>query len=68
MVHLLEPALLAKYAFGVAQAFNAFYHRQQILREERGDTRAWRAAVVAYVRRQLTLALSLMGCEVPAKM
>jgi arginyl-tRNA synthetase len=43
-VRSLEPALLAKYAFGLAQAFNAFYHRQQILREERPDARAWRAA------------------------
>ena len=67
-VRALEPALLAKYAFGVAQAFNAFYHRQQILREERVEARAWRAGAVAYVRRQLTLALDLMGCEVPAKM
>ena len=67
-VRSLEPALLAKYAFGVAQAFNAFYHRQQILREERPDARAWRAAAVLYARRQLTVALDLMGCEVPHKM
>jgi len=67
-VRSLEPALLAKYAFGLAQAFNAFYHRQQILREEREDTRGWRAAGAAYLKRQLTLALDLMGCEVPIKM
>ena len=67
-VRALEPALLAKYAFGLAQTFNAFYHQQQILREERADARAWRAAAVAYVRRQLTLALDLMGCSVPPKM
>ncbi len=67
-VRSLEPALLAKYAFGLAQAFNAFYHRQQILREERLDARAWRAAAVLYVRRQLTRALDLMGCDVPARM
>ena len=67
-VRALEPALLAKYAFGLAQRFNAFYHQQQILREERADARAWRAAAVAYVRRQLTLALDLMGCSVPPKM
>jgi len=67
-VRALEPSLLAKYAFGVAQSFNAFYHRQQILREERADARAWRAAAVIYVRRQLTAALDLMGCDVPIKM
>jgi arginyl-tRNA synthetase len=67
-VRALEPALVAKYAFGLAQAFNAFYHRQQILREERSDARLWRAAAVAYLRRQLTLALDVMGCSVPVKM
>ncbi len=67
-IHGLEPSLLAKHAFALAQAFNAFYHRQQILRETREEPRAWRAAAVAYVRRQLTLALDLMGCEVPVKM
>ena len=64
----LELSVIAKYAFGLAQAFNAFYHRQQILREDREDARLWRAAGVAYVRRQLTEALSLMGCDVPARM
>ena len=52
----------------MAHAFNAFYHRQPILREERADVRAWRAAAVAYVRTQLTTALDLMGCAVPTKM
>jgi arginyl-tRNA synthetase len=64
----LELSLVAKYAFGLAQAFNAFYHRQPIMREEREDVRIWRAAAVAYVRRQLTVAIGLMGCDVPARM
>ncbi|MFI5177640.1 MAG: arginine--tRNA ligase [Vicinamibacterales bacterium] len=67
-IRSLELAVLAKYAFGLAQAFNAFYHRQPILQESRQDVRLWRAAAVAYVRRQLTLALDLMGCAVPARM
>ncbi|HKW00952.1 MAG TPA: arginine--tRNA ligase [Vicinamibacterales bacterium] len=67
-VRSLELAVLAKYAFGLAQAFNAFYHRQPILKEEREDVRLWRAAAVSYVRRQLTLALDLMGCKVPVRM
>src|SRR6185503_2626858 len=33
-VRNLELSIVAKYAFGLAQAFNAFYHRQQILKEE----------------------------------
>jgi arginyl-tRNA synthetase len=67
-VRTLEPATLAKYAFGLAQAFNAFYHRYPILNEERQDLKRWRAAVVAYVKRQLSSALDLMGCDVPARM
>jgi arginyl-tRNA synthetase len=67
-VRSLELSVVAKYAFGLAQAFNAFYHRQQILREERVEARLWRAAAVAYTRRQLTTALALMGCDVPARM
>ncbi len=51
----LEFSILAKYAFGLAQLFNAFYHRFPILNEERVERKRWRAAGVAYVRQQLTL-------------
>jgi arginyl-tRNA synthetase len=67
-VRSLELSVLAKYAFGLAQAFNAFYHRQPILKEDREDVRFWRAAAVIYVRSQLTRALELMGCDVPSRM
>ena len=67
-VRSLELSTLAKYAFGLAQSVNAFYHRQQILREERAEARLWRAAAVAYLRRQLTTTLDLMGCTVPVRM
>jgi len=67
-IRSLELSIVAKFAFGVAQSFNAFYHRQQILREEREAARLWRAAAVVYVKRQLTKALDLMGCDVPARM
>ena len=68
VVRSLEFSLLAKYTFGLAQAFNAFYHRYPILNEERTDRKRWRAAGVAYVRAQLTRALDLMGIEVPSRM
>jgi arginyl-tRNA synthetase len=67
-IRTLELSVLAKYAFGLAQAFNAFYHRYPVLNEERSDVRLWRAATVAYYRAQLTSALELMGCTVPVKM
>jgi arginyl-tRNA synthetase len=67
-IRTLELSVLAKYAFGLAQAFNAFYHRYPILNEERRDAQIWRAAAVAYYRAQMTRALALMGCAVPVRM
>ena len=67
-VRTLELSVLAKYVFGVAQTFNAFYHRYPILNEERQDLRRWRAAGVAYFRAQMTRALDLMGIPVPPRM
>jgi arginyl-tRNA synthetase len=68
VVRSLEFAVLAKYGFGLAQLFNAFYHRAQILNEDRDDVRRWRAAAVAYFRQQLTRVLDLMGVAVPPRM
>lgn len=68
VVRTLEFAVLAKYGFGLAQMFNAFYHRAQILNEERDDVRRWRAAAVAYFRLQLTRLLELLGVAVPPRM
>ncbi|MBI2189527.1 MAG: arginine--tRNA ligase [Acidobacteria bacterium] len=68
VIRSLEFSVLAKYAFSLAQAFNAFYHRSPILNEERDDVRRWRAAAVLYVRNQLTRALDLMGIAVPPRM
>ena len=68
VVRSLEFSSLAKYAFGLAQLFNAFYHRSPILKEEDVDRKRWRAAGVAYFRSQLTRALDLMGIAVPARM
>ena len=68
VIRTLEFSVLAKYAFMLAQAFNAFYHRSPILNEERDDVRRWRAAAVIFLRNQLTQALDLMGVAVPARM
>jgi arginyl-tRNA synthetase len=67
-VRTLEPAVLAKYAFGLAQAFSAFYHRCPILSEERADVRLWRAAAASYFRQQMARTLDLMGATVPGRM
>ena len=67
-IRTLELSSLAKYAFTLAQSFNGFYHRYPVLKEPDVDVRLWRAAVVVYVRNQLSRALELMGCEVPTRM
>jgi len=67
-VRTLEFSVLAKWAFGLAQAFNAFYHRSPILNEDQDDARRWRGAAVSYFRTQLTRALDLMGITIPPRM
>lgn len=68
VVRGLEFAALAKYSFGLAQLFSAFYHQHPINNEEDRDRKLWRAAGVAYFKAQLTRALDLMGIAVPARM
>lgn len=63
-----EPAILAKYAFNLAKAFNLFYHRHKILPEPDVVKRAVLISVADTVRRSLTAALNTMGIEVPEKM
>lgn len=63
-----EPAILAKYTFNLAKAFNLFYHNHKILPEKDPNRRAVLLAVADSVRRSLTAALATMGIEVPPKM
>jgi arginyl-tRNA synthetase len=63
-----EPAVLAKYAFQLAQAFNTFYHRHHILREEDPGKQAFLLWLAGLVRRQLLQALAWLGIEVPEVM
>ena len=67
-VRTLEMSVLAKYAFGLAQRFNGFYHSSPVIAEENEAVRRWRAAGVNYFQSQLTRALELMGCDVPPRM
>jgi arginyl-tRNA synthetase len=65
-----EPALLAKYAFQLAQSFNFFYHRREnrILEETDEVRRAVLVVIADYVRGRLTEALATLGIEVPERM
>lgn len=64
----LEPAILAKYVFALSKSFNLFYHNHRIVGEE---SEAWKAALTMTAdlsRRTLTMALAVMGIQVPERM
>jgi arginyl-tRNA synthetase len=63
-----EPAILAKYAFNLARAFNLFYHRHRIIAEENQVRRAVLLTVADMTRTQLTRALATLGIDVPERM
>jgi arginyl-tRNA synthetase len=63
-----EPAILAKYTFNLARAFNLFYHRHRIIAEEDATRRATLVAVADITRQRLTAALATLGIEVPERM
>jgi len=67
-VHTQEPAILAKYAFQLAQAFNLFYHKHHILSEENAAKKALLLLLVGAVEKQLVAALALLGIEAPERM
>ncbi|MGA7224777.1 MAG: arginine--tRNA ligase [Candidatus Acidiferrales bacterium] len=63
-----EPALLARFAFELAQAFNVFYHKHHILKEADAEKRAFLLLITALVREQLVTTLGLLGISAPEKM
>jgi arginyl-tRNA synthetase len=63
-----EPAILAKYNFNLAKAFNLFYHNHRIISEENAVKRAVLIVIADLTRRALTAGLQTMGIEVPERM
>ncbi len=63
-----EPAVLAKYVFRLAQAFNNFYHNHRILSESDADRQTCLLYLVHLVSETLTQGLLLLGIEVPQRM
>ncbi len=63
-----EPAILAKYTFGLAKAFNLFYHNHKILAEENPVKRSLLIVAADIARNSLTTALKTMGISVPERM
>lgn len=63
-----EPAILAKFTFNLAKAFNLFYHNHRILAEENTVKRAVLIITASIAQKSLTSALNTMGIEVPERM
>jgi arginyl-tRNA synthetase len=67
-VETLELATLARHAFGLAQTFNHFYHRQPIVQEADVETRNRRLAAAHIFRREMSSLLGLLGIPEPGRM
>jgi arginyl-tRNA synthetase len=63
-----EPAMLARYAFTLAQQFNNFYHRHHILTETDETRKMLLLATAAVARRELVRVLGWLGIRVPSAM
>jgi len=63
-----EPAVVAKYAFRLGQAFNNFYHHFHILSEPDPSRQQFLLYLVYLAERTLTLATEHMGIEIPDRM
>lgn len=68
VVSATETAIAAKYTFGLAKAFNLFYHNHKILAEENPLKRAVLVVAADIARKSLTDALNILGIEVPERM
>jgi arginyl-tRNA synthetase len=67
-VDTLELAALARHAFGLAQTFNHFYHRQPILQEPDPEVRKRRIAIARIFRMEMARLLDLLGIPEPGRM
>lgn len=63
-----EPSHVARYAFQLAQAFNAFYHDYHVLAEENAERRTFLLWMTDYFRSQLEQTLDVLGIELPEYM
>jgi arginyl-tRNA synthetase len=65
---LMQPGVLAEYAFGLAQRFSRFYAECPVLAEADPGVRTSRLGVCALTLRVLEQALALLAIDVPDRM
>jgi arginyl-tRNA synthetase len=64
----LDPSLIAKYLFGLAQTFNTFYHECPVLKAEDMVVKEFRLALIEKIERVMTSGLELLGIETVEEM
>ncbi|MDR1496121.1 MAG: arginine--tRNA ligase [Clostridiales Family XIII bacterium] len=62
-----EPSVVTRHIVNVAQAFNRFYHDEQVLVDD-ADERAAKLALVFAAKQTIQTGLALLGVEAPEKM
>lgn len=65
---LMQPGVLAEYAFGLAQRFSRFYAECPVLAEADPDVRASRLGFCVLTLRVLEQALALLAIDIPDRM
>lgn len=63
-----SPNLVCDYLVSLAQAFNTFYHKHQVLRAEDEETKHARLLLIKAVQIVLRNGLGLLGIEAPERM
>jgi len=67
-VDSLELSQVAKYAFNLAQRFNAFYHKYPVMQEPDARWKKARVILTYLFLAQMRRAFDLMGIPEPARM
>lgn len=63
-----NPSLLANHLFALAQNFNSFYHKHQVLKAQDEETKHARLFLIKAVQLVLAGGLSLLGIGAPDRM
>lgn len=64
----MSPAHIANYLYELARAYNTFYQKIPVLKEEDADLRSFRLELSALCGRILKYYLDLLGIEAPERM
>jgi len=67
-IRSLEPSVMSRYAFALAQRFNHFYHQFPVMQETDPRLKAARTVITWLFMEYQTQALELIGVEIPERM